>query len=383
MNNKKHDCGQSEPSKMLRARTLGLKLEGITGQWNSITDVEGVSVGYTTLINGSGALDVGSGPVRTGVTAILPRPIEQLCDPVMAGVFSLNGNGELTGSHYIEEVGKLSLPITITNTHSCGLARDAVIQWAAARFQNVYADGFALPVAAETYDGFLNDINGFHIKSKHVYSAIENAATGQIQEGSVGGGTGMKCFGFKAGSGTSSRIVPFDGRDYTIGTFVQANFGNREDLMVLGHALGKELTEPVMVRNSPDPDLSSIIAIVATDAPLLPHQLKRLARRATLGIGKTGGFARHGSGDIFLAFSTANTVPDFHASERLLHLDMVPDEHLDRFFEAVVQSTEEAVLNSMIANSDMTGRDHNFVPAIPHAELLRAGSLGHGDRVPD
>ena len=295
----------------------------------------------------------------------------------------MNGNGELTGSHYIEEVGKLSLPITITNTHSCGLARDAVIQWAAARFQNVYADGFALPVAAETYDGFLNDINGFHIKSKHVYSAIENAATGQIQEGSVGGGTGMKCFGFKAGSGTSSRIVPFDGRDYTIGTFVQANFGNREDLMVLGHALGKELTEPVMVRNSPDPDLSSIIAIVATDAPLLPHQLKRLARRATLGIGKTGGFARHGSGDIFLAFSTANTVPDFHASERLLHLDMVPDEHLDRFFEAVVQSTEEAVLNSMIANSDMTGRDHNFVPAIPHAELLRAGSLGHGDRVPD
>lgn len=374
-----HDCDQSEQSKMLRARTLGLNLEGIAGQWNSITDVEGVSVGYTTLINGSGALDVGSGPVRTGVTAILPRPKEKLCDPVMAGVFSLNGNGELTGSHYVEEVGKLSLPITITNTHSCGLARDAVIQWAAARYPNVYADGFALPVSAETYDGFLNDINGFHIKREHVHSAIENAATGPVQEGSVGGGTGMKCFGFKAGSGTSSRIVQFDGHDFTVGTFVQANFGSREDLIVLGHALGKEVIEPAMVRNSLDPDLSSIIAIVGTDAPLLPHQLKRLARRAMFGIGKTGGFARHGSGDIFLAFSTANAVPDFRGSECLFHIDMVPDEHLDGFFEAVVQSTEEAILNSMIANSDMTGRDNNFVPAIPHVEMLRAGSLRDGD----
>lgn len=359
-------------SKAQRARMPGLGFDGTTGRWNSITDVEGVSVGYTTLISGSGALDVGSGPVRTGVTAILPRAVDMLCDPVMAGLFSLNGNGELTGSHYIEEVGKLSLPITITNTHSCGLARDAVIQWAAKKFPDVYADGFALPVAAETYDGFLNDINGFHVKPAHVVSAIENAATGPIEEGSVGGGTGMKCFGFKAGSGTSSRLLQFDGRTYTVGAFVQANFGDRKDLTVLGYPLGKELTEPAMIRNTPDPDLSSIIVVIATDAPMLPHQLKRLARRATLGVGKTGGIARHGSGDIFLAFSTANAVPDFRASERLLHLEMVPDEHLDRFFEAVVQSTEEAILNSMIANTDMTGRDDNLVPAIPHEAFLRA-----------
>ncbi|AUR08176.1 MULTISPECIES: P1 family peptidase [Rhodobacterales] len=373
MINETSDLARSERPKTLRARTLGLKLDGSTGQWNSITDVEGVSVGYTTLISGSGALEVGSGPIRTGVTAILPRPTDQLCDPVMAGIFSLNGNGELTGSHYIEETGKFSLPIAITNTHSCGLARDAVIKWAAARFPDVYADGFALPVAAETYDGFLNDINGFHVTDAHVISAIEHATTGQIQEGSVGGGTGMKCFGFKAGSGTSSRLVQFDGHTYTVGTFVQANFGGRTDLTVLGYPLGKEMKEPAMVRNTHDPDLSSIIVVVATDAPILPHQLKRLARRATLGVGKTGGIGRHGSGDIFLAFSTGNTVPDFRASERLLRLEMVPDEHLDRFFEAVVQSTEEAILNSMIANSDMTGRDDNFVPAIPHRELLRVG----------
>ncbi len=366
-----NDQTAPDPSKIQRARTLDLKLEGTTGTWNAITDVKGVSVGYTTLINGSGALEVGSGPVRTGVTAILPRPMEQLCDPVMAGVFSLNGNGELTGSHYIEEVGKLSLPITITNTHSCGLARDALIRWATAKFPDVYADGFALPVSAETYDGFLNDINGFHVKSEHVHSAIENATAGPILEGSVGGGTGMKCFGFKAGSGTSSRIIRFAGQDYTVGTFIQANFGNREDLIVLGHALGKELTEPAMIRNSSDPDLSSIIVVIATDAPLLPHQLKRLARRATLGIGKTGGFARHGSGDIFLAFSTANTIPDFRAAEHLLDLKMIPDEQLDKFFESVVQSTEEAILNSMISNSNMTGRDDNYVPALPHEALLR------------
>ncbi len=357
----------------MRARTLGLNPDGLTGRWNAITDVAGVSVGYTTLIRGDGALEVGQGPVRTGVTAILPRPVDRICDPVMAGVFSLNGNGELTGSHYINEVGRFALPITITNTHSCGLARDAVVQWAATRFPDHFADGFALPVAAETYDGFLNDINGFHVTNAHVQSAIECAATGPVAEGSIGGGTGMKCFGFKAGSGTSSRVVRFGGEDYTVGTFVQANFGSRQDLTVLGHALGRELPEPAMITHAPVPDLSSIIVIVATDAPLLPHQLTRLARRATLGIGRTGGFARHGSGDIFLAFSTANAVPEDTESERLLRLDMVPDEHLDGFFLAVVQSTEEAILNSMIANADMTGRDGNFVPAIPHAALLSAG----------
>ena len=289
----------------------------------------------------------------------------------MAGLFSLNGNGELTGSHFIEEVGKFSLPITITNTHSCGVARDATIQWAAKRFPDHLSDGFALPVAAETYDGFLNDINGFHVTQEHVGQAINSAVSGSIEEGSVGGGTGMKCFGFKAGSGTASRIVGFDEMDYTVGTFVQANFGSRKDLRILGHSIGQRLTDPKVVQNSPDPDLSSIIVVIATDAPLLPHQLKRLARRATLGVGNTGGFARHGSGDIFIAFSTANGVSNSYAPKRLLNLTMIPDEHLDPFFEAVVQSTEEAILNSLIANSDMVGRDENFVPSIPHLEIRK------------
>jgi L-aminopeptidase/D-esterase-like protein len=295
----------------------------------------------------------------------------------MAGLFSLNGNGELTGSHFIEEVGKFSLPITITNTHSCGVARDATIQWAVERFPEHFSDDFALPVAAETYDGFLNDINGFHVTQKHVSEAINSAVSGSIEEGSVGGGTGMKCFGFKAGSGTASRIVEFDEMDYTVGTFVQANFGSRKDLRILGHSIGQRLTEPKMVQNSPDPDLSSIIAVIATDAPLLPHQLKRLARRATLGVGNTGGFARHGSGDIFIAFSTANTISNSHVFERLLNLRMIPDEHLDPFFEAVVQSTEEAILNSMIANCDMVGRDGNLVPSLPHLEVRKLGEAAY------
>lgn len=359
------------PSGRSRARALGLALDGTPGRWNSITDVAGVSVGYETLISGDGPLIVGRGPVRTGVTAILPRPADRACDPVMAGIFSLNGNGELTGSHYIEETGKFALPVVITNTHSCGIARDAVVRWGAETFADHYAGGFALPVAAETYDGFLSDINGFHVRDHHVRAAIDTATTGPIEEGSVGGGTGMKCFGFKAGSGTASRLVDFAGQSYTVGAFVQANFGAREDLVVLGHPLGRTLTDPAMVQNVPDPDLSSIIVAVGTDAPLLPHQLKRLARRATLGVGRTGGIARHGSGDIFLAFSTANAVPTVHASEALLDLRMIPDEHLDPLFEAVVQSTEEAILNSLVANADMTGRDGNFVPALPH-DALRA-----------
>jgi D-aminopeptidase len=365
------------PSGKPRAASLGLQFPGAPGRLNSITDVDGVSVGYTTLVEGDGQLVVGKGPVRTGVTAILPRPLDQLCAPVMAGLFSLNGNGELTGSHFIEEVGKFSLPITITNTHSCGVARDATIQWAVERFPEHFSDDFALPVAAETYDGFLNDINGFHVTQKHVGEAINSAVSGSIEEGSVGGGTGMKCFGFKAGSGTASRIVEFDEMDYTVGTFVQANFGSRKDLRILGHSIGQRLTEPKMVQNSPDPDLSSIIAVIATDAPLLPHQLKRLARRATLGVGNTGGIARHGSGDIFIAFSTANTISNSHVPERLLNLRMIPDEHLDPFFEAVVQSTEEAILNSMIANCDMVGRDGNFVPSLPHLEVRKLGEAAY------
>jgi D-aminopeptidase len=355
-----------------RAADIGLKFPGTPATHNCITDVEGVSVGYTTIIEGEGRLIVGQGPVRTGVTAILPRPINEICQPVFAGLFSLNGNGEMTGSHYIEEVGKFALPITITNTHSCGIARDATIRWAAKQFPHYFDSEFALPVAAETYDGFLNDINGMHVTADHVESAIVNATSGAIEEGSVGGGTGMKCFGFKAGSGTASRIVNYADANFTVGTFVQANFGDRANLKILGQPIGKFLKEPQVLRNTPDNKLSSIIVIIATDAPLLPHQLKRLARRATFGIGNTGGFAHHGSGDIFLAFSTANSHSTPDQTEDILLSRHIPDEHMDNLFEAVVQSTEEAILNSLIANADMTGRDGNFVPMLPHDELKNA-----------
>lgn len=366
-----HKPLQSTPSGKMRAAALGLPFSGKKGKWNSITDVEGVHVGYTTLIEGEGKLTTGQGPVRTGVTAILPRPIDSIFQQVFAGIYSLNGNGELTGSHYIEEVGKFGLPITITNTHSCGVTRDATIEWASKTFPDYYKDNFGLPVAGETYDGFLSDINGHHVTKEHVFQAIEKARSGPIEEGSVGGGTGMKCFGFKAGSGTSSRMVEFDGQTYTIGSFVQANFGTREELTILGSNIGATLTEPKMIENSKNPDLSSIIGIIATDAPLLPHQLKRLARRIGIGMSKTGGIARHGSGDIFLAFSTANQQAADTVNISSQALTMIPDEKLDPFFTAVVQATEEAILNSMIANQDMIGRDDNFIPALPH-EAVRS-----------
>ena len=362
------------PSGKPRARGIGVNAEGTPGPLNAITDVPGVGVGYATIIEGRGKLTIGKGPVRTGVTAILPRPVDEVQVPVFAGFHSLNGNGELTGVHYIAEAGKFALPITLTNTHSCGQTRDATIRWAIHHFAGRFDEDFALPVAAETYDGFLNDINGFHVTDAHVFAAIESATTGAVEEGSVGGGTGMKCFGFKAGSGTASRLVRYGGQDYTLGVFVQANFGARGDLTVLGHRIGGAFDDLQMRRVTPDPDLSSIIAVIATDAPFLPHQLKRLAQRAGIGIGRMGGFGRHASGDIFLAFSTANRAIMGGASEALLSAAYVPDEDIDGFFEAAVQGVEEAILNSMIANADMEGRDRNFVPAIPHARL--AGLLG-------
>ena len=361
----------------LRAADLGLKFPGQAGTFNAITDVAGVTVGYTTVIEGEGKLVVGQGPIRTGVTAILPRPVNEIFNPVFAGFFSLNGNGELTGSHYIEEVGKFSLPITITNTHACGIARDATISWAEKRFPKHLEDSFLLPVSAETYDGFLNDINGSHVTAKYVEQAIDSAMSGKICEGSVGGGTGMKSFGFKSGSGTASRMVKYDDANYTVGTFVQANFGSRTDLIVLGIPVGMQLSEPKMVRNSKDLSLSSIIAIIATDAPLLPHQLKRLARRATFGVGKTGGFARHGSGDIFLAFSTGNDLAKVQQPGKVQTSRYIPDEDLDNFFEAVIEATEESILNSLISNKSMTGRDCNFVPKLPTDRLIKIISEVH------
>ncbi len=365
-----HPAWKVTPTGKPRAAGVGLQFEGTPGPWNAITDVEGVSVGYTTLIQGEGPLRVGHGPVRTGVTAILPRPVHRIWDPVFAGLFSFNGNGELTGSHYIEETGKLSMPITLTNTHSCGLARDATIRWAVATLPGQLDDTFSLPVAAETYDGFLNDINGFHVTDAHVFDAINGAVRGPIDEGSVGGGTGMKCFGFKAGSGTSSRVVGYAGADYHVGVFVQANFGARNDLTVQGRRLRDASNLPQMIARAPAPDLSSIIVVIATDAPLLPHQLKRLARRATIGVARTGGIGRHGSGDIFLAFSTSGEQLTGSLTPGLATAEFIPDEHIDPFFEAVIQATEEAILNSMIANENMTGRDGNFVPTLPLGALL-------------
>jgi D-aminopeptidase len=361
------------PSGKLRAAGLGIRFQGVRGPNNAITDVAGISVGYKTLIHGDGALNIGTGPVRTGVTAILPRPRDQLCDPVFAGYFSLNGNGELTGSHYIEETGKFSLPITITNTHSCGVTRDATIRWATREFPSFFKEEFALPVAAETYDGFLNDINGFHLTDQHVFDAINGATTGAIEEGSVGGGTGMTCFGFKAGSGTASRRVQYGQDAYVLGAFVQANFGSRAEFTLQGQRFEPSYPAPDLPQNR---GRSSIIVVLGTDAPLLPHQLKRLARRATFGVGKTGGFARHGSGDIFLAFSTAQSNLTGGVLPAVKPISFVPDEHLDPFFEAVVQSVEEAILNAMIANSDMTGRDGNFAPALPHDQVRAILDLG-------
>lgn len=359
------EAHRATPSGRLRARGLGLPFEGEPGALNAITDVVGVGVGYTTLIEGDGPLVVGRGPVRTGVTAILPRPPAQLHVPAFAGCCSLNGNGELTGTLWLDECGQLSWPITITNTHACGLARDATLKWAVARMPGCLDDGFGLPVAGETYDGWLNDINGFHVHERHVFAALDAAAGGALDEGSVGGGTGMICYGFKGGSGTASRRVAHEGRHYTVGAFVQANFGRRPELVIAGRPVGRQLDVPAPAR----PGDGSVIAVIATDAPLLPHQLKRLARRVGLGIGRSGTFGHHTSGDIFLAFSTANAAP-LAAAGGLADLAFLPDRHLDPWFEAVVQATHEAVVNSLIANADMTGRDGHFVPALPHAPLL-------------
>jgi D-aminopeptidase len=359
------------PSGKPRARGFGIPFDGEPGKNNAITDVPGVTVGYTTLIAGDGALEVGKGPVRTGVTVILPRPRDRLAEPVFAGMFSQNGNGELTGSHLIEEVGAFNFPVTITNTHSCGVTRDATLRWMHKEMPAALDSAWGLPVAGETYDGFLNDINGHHVTSEHVFGSLDGAAGGAIEEGSVGGGAGMITFGFKAGSGTASRMVEWAGKRHAVGVFVQSNFGKRRNFCLRGVRAGLELMEPSIREGTPRAEKGSIIAIVATDAPLMPHQLKRLARRVPLGVAATGGYGYNSSGDIFLAFSTANGEAAAGASGRLAKAAYVPDVDIDAFFDAVVQATEEAILNSLTANEDMTGRDGNFVPALP-GDWLRA-----------
>jgi D-aminopeptidase len=351
-----------------RARDLGVPFDGTPGALNAITDVKGVEVGFTTLIRGEGELKVGQGPVRTGVTVVVPRGI-QSNDPVFAGWFSLNGNGEMTGTTWVEESGFLEGPLAITNTHSVGVVRDAIIAWEGKH--NMIRQSFALPVVAETNDGWLNDINGFHVKPEHVFQALESASSGRVAEGNVGGGTGMHCYDFKGGTGTASRKLPIAAGGYTVGVLVQANFGRREHLLVAGAPVGRELgCEKFPCRSiaHPRPDREgSIIIVVATDAPLLAHQLKRMARRATLGIARTGSMSGNGSGDIFIAFSTAN--PGADTVTGVASVGMLSNRRMDDLFEATVFATEEAVINAMVAAETMIGRDYHQTVALPHEEL--------------
>ncbi len=353
------------PQATVRARALGVPFDGTAGPLNAITDVSGVTVGYTTLIEGEGKLEVGKGPVRTGVTAVLPRGQESFNDPVYAGYFSLNGNGEMTGTAWLEEGGFLEGPVVITNTHSVGVARDAVIKWRVSK-GGPDPTGFlwSLPVVAETWDGYLNDINGFHVKPEDVVHALETATSGPIAEGSVGGGTGMIAYEFKAGTGTASRIVKTKAASYMIGALVQANCGRRPQLTIAGVPVGKEIPENAVFTK----ENGSIIIVLATDAPLLPHQLKRLARRASLGLARTGSVSGNGSGDLFIAFSTANPGAADPAKPTQT-VQTIPNDRLDPIFEATVQVVEEAIVNALVANQSMTGRDDHHVDALPHDRL--------------
>ena len=368
-----------------RARELGIPFEGTAGQLNAITDVVGVEVGHTTLISGSGRLERGKGPVRTGVTAVIPRGRESF-DPVFGAWFALNGNGEMTGTTWMEESGFLEGPILITNTNSVGVVRDATVKWALGKDSTFF---WLLPVVAETFDGLLNDVNGFHVKPEHVFAALDGARGEPVTEGSVGGGTGMLCNGFKGGIGTSSRVVAERAGGYTVGVLVQCNYGSQQGLRIAGVPVGREIpmrgicaagappSSPFLRgltkcdgasslngEERPHAELGSIIIVIATDAPLLPHQLQRLTKRAALGIGREGGIASNGSGDIFVAFSTAN--PRAADDEGIVALTMLPNERMDALFAATIQATEEAITNAMLAAETMTGADDVRAHAIPH-----------------
>jgi D-aminopeptidase len=353
-----------------RARDLGVPFDGTPGALNAITDVDGVLVGHTTLIEGSGKLIVGQGPVRTGVTAVLPRGAASMQRFSFAGWFTENGNGEMTGTTWVEESGFLEGPVLITNTHSVGVVRDAAIAWRVAHGP-VDATGswWSLPVVAETWDGWLNDINGFHVKQEHVFHALDNAHGGPVEEGAVGGGTGMVCNGYKGGIGTASRRLADKDGGYLVGVLVQCNYGTRANLRIAGIPVGREIPseDPYASVPSDLAERGSIIVVVATNAPLLPHQLKRVARRVSLGIGRNGSIAGNGSGDIFIAFSTANAAAS--DVDHVADLKMLPNDSMDPVFAATVQSTEEAIVNAMVAAQDMTGIDDHHVRALPHDQL--------------
>jgi D-aminopeptidase len=353
-----------------RARDLGVPFDGAPGPLNAITDVSGVSVGHTTLISGDGKLQIGKGPVRTGVTAILPRGKDTMSNPVFAGWWSLNGNGEMTGTTWVEESGFLEGPVMITNTHSVGVVRDAVIQWRVNHGQpDPTGYWWSLPVVAETWDGWLNDINGFHVKPEDAFHAIDTAHTGAVEEGNVGGGTGMICNEFKGGIGTSSRKFDIKGASYTVGVLVQCNYGVRPNLRIAGVPVGREIPENAAYSSASfgEMDRGSIIVVVATDAPLVSHQLKRLARRVSLGLGRNGSISGNGSGDIFIAFSTANS--GAAGADHVVDLKMLPNDLIEPVFASTVQATEEAVINAMVAAETMTGIENHKVIALPHDRL--------------
>ncbi|MGI9004608.1 MAG: P1 family peptidase [Streptosporangiaceae bacterium] len=366
---------EAGPAGRPRARDLGVPLGGIPGRWNAITDVPGVEVGYATLISGDGPLETGRGPVRTGVTAVLPLGRAQVGRSVPAGWYSLNGNGEMTGTVWLDEAGALSLPVGITSTHAIGPVHQGIIAWAI-RAQPSLAARWHLPVVAETWDGYLNDINGGHVTAHTAMRALDEAAAGPVAEGSVGGGTGMNCYGFKGGTGTASRLVSIGARQFAVGVLMQANFGSRRELVVAGRRLGEVLAgdNPMETDWLSPAGAGSCITIVATDAPLLPGQCKALARRVPLGLARTGTTGSHFSGDLFLAFSATNagaldSALDLPGDGGLPSIEFVPWGQLDPLYEAVVQATEEAVLNVLAASQTMIGRDGHRSPGFPAGRL--------------
>ncbi len=361
-----------------RARDLGVPFVGTPGPLNALTDVAGVEVGHTTLIRGEGKLVVGEGPVRTGVTAIFPRG-KTFTGRVFAARHNLNGNGEMTGASWLDESGCLGSPILLTNTHSVGVVRDAVIAWSLKHADpKNYSGDLSLPVVTETYDGFLNDINGFHVKPEDVVAALDGARSGPVPEGNVGGGTGMIAHGFKGGIGTSSRVVTIDQATFTVGILVQANYGRRDNLHIAGVPLAEVFPDLTPTRGAPKDGQGSIVIIIATDTPLLPHQLRRLAQRASLGVGLIGGRGENSSGDLFLAFSTADATA-VSQLEGVATVRALPNEQMNPLFNATVNATEEAIVNALVAARTMTGADGNTVYALPHdrlcQELKRRGRL--------
>ncbi|MFN8357640.1 MAG: P1 family peptidase [Spirosomataceae bacterium] len=354
-----------------RGRDLGIPFDGIAGTYNAITDVKGVEVGYSTIVSGQGKNIRGKGPVRTGVTAILPRG--RTNNPVFANWYALNGNGEMTGTTWVTESGFLEGPIMITNTNSVGVVRDAVLKWFVET--KWYNENFwyTYPVVAETYDGFLNDIYGFHVKESHAFEALNTAKSGMIQEGNVGGGTGMMCLGFKGGTGTSSRMIKIKDSTYTVGVLVQSNFGRKQNFTIAGVPIGAEMKDTLNYELKAPPSYQpgdgSIIVVVATDAPLLPHQLKRIAARVPIGVGKVGGRGENGSGDIFIAFSTGN--PTAFQRSNFTKVVELPNDLINPLFEATVQATEEAIINAMLAAETTEGINGNKAYALPHQSVIK------------